>query len=95
MERSRRQRVMEGLLLDGTVWFKCYCTKENLVIQPKHGQKLFEQSLASSFASSFANVTANAVLCNALALALITEKGPTHTILNNARNPRNSYPSSQ
>jgi hypothetical protein len=50
MERSRRQRVMEGLLLDGTVWFNVsfYCTKESLAIQPKHGQKLFGQPLASS-----------------------------------------------
>jgi hypothetical protein len=48
MERWRRQKAMEGLLLDGTVWFKCYVRKENLAIQPKRGQKPFEQSLASS-----------------------------------------------
>ena len=74
MERSRRQRAMEGLLLDGTVWFNVsfLCTKESLAIQSKHGQKLFEQPLASS---QHAHVTSREHVCqmqycaNILALA--------------------------
>jgi hypothetical protein len=75
MERSRRQRAMEGLLLDGTVWFNVsfLCTRESLAIQSsKHRQKLFEQPLASS---QHARITSRERVCqmqycaNILALA--------------------------
>src|SRR5271154_2433390 len=97
MERSRRQRAMEGLLLDGTVWFNVsfLCTKESLAIQPKHGAEAFRATLGVITTCSrnlSRTCLPNAVLCQhsrsrlLAALALKTAKKPTHSILNTARN---------
>jgi hypothetical protein len=105
MERSRRQRAMEGLPLDGTVWFNVsFMYEKESSYTAKTWAEAFRATLGVVITCSrnlSRTCLQNAVSCQhsrsrlLAVLALITDQKPTHAILNTARNTPDSCPSLQ